>query len=58
MMGEPVKKPGQQPESYEPKKPEMMKALEQAQGQPPAPPAVTPAPATIKAKAPRRRAYY
>jgi len=32
-MNEPVKKPGQQPESYQPKKPEMMRALEEAQGQ-------------------------
>ena len=30
-MSEPVKKPGQQPESYQPKKPEMMRALEEAQ---------------------------
>ena len=32
-MSEPAKKPGQQPESYQPKKPEMMRALEEAQGQ-------------------------
>ena len=30
-MSEPAKKPGQQPESYQPKKPEMMRALEEAQ---------------------------
>jgi len=30
-MNEPAKKPGQQPESYQPQKPEMMKLLEQAQ---------------------------
>ena len=30
-MSEPVKKPDQQPESYQPKKPEMMRALEGAQ---------------------------
>jgi len=32
-MNEPLKKPGQVPESYQPKKPEMMRALEEAQGQ-------------------------
>jgi hypothetical protein len=32
-MSEPAKKPGQQPESYQPQKPEMMRALEQAQRQ-------------------------
>jgi len=32
-MSEPVKHPGQQPESYQPRKPEMMKALEEVQGQ-------------------------
>ena len=32
-MNDPAKKPGQQPESYQPQKPEMMKVLEQAQGQ-------------------------
>ena len=32
-MSEPAKNPGQQPESYQPSKPEMMKALEEAQGQ-------------------------
>ena len=31
-MSEPAKKPGQQPESYQPQKPEMMRALEEAQG--------------------------
>jgi len=36
-MSEPAKNPGQQPESYQPKKPEMMKALEEAQGQTPQP---------------------
>ena len=30
-MAEPRKKPGKQPESYQPKKPEMMRALEEAQ---------------------------
>jgi len=32
-MNDPAKKPGKQPESYQPKKPEMMKLLEEAQGQ-------------------------
>jgi len=32
-MSEPAKKPGQVPESYQPQKPEMMRALEAAQGQ-------------------------
>jgi len=32
-MSEPAKKPSQQPESYQPKKPEMMRALEEAQGE-------------------------
>jgi len=32
-MSEPAKKPGHQPESYQPQKPEMMRALEEAQGQ-------------------------
>jgi hypothetical protein len=31
-MNEPAKNPGQQPESYQPQKPEMMRALEEAQG--------------------------
>jgi hypothetical protein len=31
-MNEPAKKPGQVPESYQPQKPEMMRALEEAQG--------------------------
>ena len=32
-MSEPAKNPGQQPESFQPQKPEMMRALEEAQGQ-------------------------
>ena len=31
-MSEPAKNPGQQPESYQPQKPEMMRALEEVQG--------------------------
>ena len=54
-MSEPAKKPELQPESYQPKKPEMMQALEQAQGQgqqaQAVPLAIKTAPATIKAKA-------